>query len=231
MALLTIVQARTGSTRLPGKTLLRMGGATILGHVIARLRMSTEDLGQIVVATSVRGGDNAIQDECSRLEVECFRGPEHDVLRRFHNCASKYAATQILRVTADCPLLDPLLVDQLVRHQHPDVTRIAGAPKGVGEEELITAIALARMHEQAIDPYDREHVSTLADRDPAFHINYLHASDTLFDHRNLRLTLDTPEDWNHLKELWEASGRTLFAMSSDEMLGLIDSEPLLELRQ
>ncbi len=210
-----------GSTRLPGKSLMKIGGRTVLEHVIHRLRMCQEDLGEVIVATSFRSHDDAIAEVANRAGVECFRGHEHDVLSRFHSAAEEFEADLILRVTADCPLLDPVLVDRLITGHAGDITRIDGAPKGLGEEEIITMQALKRLW-ATVTPGDREHVTSAATA-ADYHIANLPASDFFLEHQHRRFVLDTPEDLDYLRDLYALSGGDLFEMSSREILELADT--------
>src|SRR5690349_8379887 len=102
-----------GSTRLPGKVLMDLGGTTVLARVVHRLRRATRVDG-IVVATTHSAIDEAIVQECRRLTVSCFRGSEEDVLDRYYLAAQAYRATAVVRITADCPLIDPELIDETV---------------------------------------------------------------------------------------------------------------------
>lgn len=224
MTLVTIIQARMGSQRFPGKTLEKIGDRTILEWVLHRLSQCEEDLGHLLVATGARGGDNPIAELCERRGVESFRGSELDVLNRFHQASLRYNATEILRVTADCPLLDPRLVDQLLRHhygpyEHADITRISDErPKGIGEEEVINANALHGIAAQAIEHHDREHVTTFAEHKQAFVIVYLPTEDVLFDHQNLRLVVDYQEDLDMMRRLFRLTTGRLFELSSGEII-------------
>ncbi len=220
MNLLTVIQARTASTRLPGKVLLQLGGKTILEHVVNRLRMCEQDLGTIIVATGPRGRDNDIADICDHLRIPCFRGPEQDVLSRYHMAAQKYEANNILRVTADCPLLDPTLVDQLILRQSSDITRIGVAPKGIGEEELISAPVLHAIWSCATKPYDREHVTTYTEGRVGYTVATIKTSDWLSAHRGLRFVLDTPDDLDHLEALHYYSDGSLFSLGTRDIIAV-----------
>src|SRR6185295_12334680 len=102
-----------GSERLPGKALIRIGDKTILEWVVFRTLL-VEGVDEVAIATSTRSEDDAITQVCHRLGVLCFRGPGDDVLTRYFQCASIYQATHVLRVTADCPLLDPGINSRIV---------------------------------------------------------------------------------------------------------------------
>lgn len=176
MNTVTIIQARMASTRLPGKTLKHIGDKTTLEWIIYRLNQTTEPIGPIIVATGARGDDNPIQQLCQRRQIGCHRGASHNVLHRYyttlltHTAVQEHEPTHILRVTADCPLLDPRLVDQLIRNAAGDITRIEPSVKGIGEEELITTQALIRLHRETTDPSHAEHVTGHAEHNPRYTI-------------------------------------------------------------
>ncbi len=154
-----IIQARMDSERLPGKVLERIGDATVLGWVVYRTRQIKLD--EIVVATTELPSDDAIVEECRFLDVECFRGPADDVLTRYMLAATEYGATHILRVTADCPMLDTWLnwaiLDKLLNEPALSYVASSGWPKGIGQEAF-TEHALANAFYGATSSADREHV-------------------------------------------------------------------------
>ena len=109
MKIVAIIQARMGSTRLPGKVMKELAGETVLARVVNRTRRATL-LDEVVVATTSAARDDVIVDECRRLGVPCFRGDENDVLDRYYQCARQFHAETIVRITSDCPLIDPHLI-------------------------------------------------------------------------------------------------------------------------
>ncbi|HHQ47945.1 MAG TPA: acylneuraminate cytidylyltransferase, partial [Acidobacteria bacterium] len=109
-----VLQARMGSTRLPGKVLMDLAGRPVLGWAVERLRRAGT-LDELVVATSDRDGDDPIVVFCERMDVPCYRGSEDDVLDRYYRAARRYHADVVVRVTGDDPLIDPGVVDQVVR--------------------------------------------------------------------------------------------------------------------
>ena len=113
MNTVAIIQARMGSSRLPGKVLMDLEGGTVLARVVRRLERSRQ-ISKVVVATTCEAADSAIVTECERLQSSCFRGSEHDVLDRYYQAAHENAADTVVRVTSDCPLIDPQLVDETV---------------------------------------------------------------------------------------------------------------------
>lgn len=191
-----IVQARMGSTRLPGKVLKDLGGATLLGRVVSRLRRSalTDCL---MVATSIRPGDDAIVEECRRLAVDVVRGSELDVLDRYYRAAQQAQADAVVRITADCPFVDAELVDELLQcffHHHPDyasTSLVRSYPRGL-DAEVMTFAALSDAWREARQPYQRTHVTPYLYENPLrFRLFSLAAED---DSTALRWTVDTEED-------------------------------------
>lgn len=234
MSLLTIIQARTGSSRLPNKTLAEIGDRTILEWVIHRLDRTQANLGQIIVATTARGSDNPIEDICRTNNILCFRGPEHDVLRRYHLAADHHRTpdtTGIVRVTADCPLLCPELLAlecELFENTQSDYVGVDGAPKGLAQE-IISTDALETAFREARRTVDREHVITYIEDQPnRFQIAYLETDDWMFDRRGWRLTLDEQPDLDLLHDLYAVTETRLFDMTSREILDVVAADaPML----
>ena len=112
--IVAIIQARMGSTRLPGKVLKEVTGKQLLMYQIERVKTS-KLLDKIIVATSALPKDDVIADFCERNNIACFRGSENDVLSRYYECAKEFQADIIVRLTADCPLSDPKVVDNSIR--------------------------------------------------------------------------------------------------------------------
>lgn len=225
MTTLTIIQARMGSDRLPGKVLADIGGVTVLERVIQRLEMCDEDLGRIVVATTARGGDAPIFDLCADIGVECFGGSEHNVLNRFFRAADHHGANHdddvIVRITADCPLLCPDLLAatvRLLRATEADYVGAAGAPVGFGQEAF-TFAALERAWLEATLPEDREHVVTYIEGQPdVFRVAYVEAEDWMRSRSHWRFTLDEQADLDWLRDLYGRTDGRLFEMTSMEIL-------------
>ena len=205
-----VVQARMGSTRLPGKVLRSVGHLPLLGHVIGRLGMLAHRW-PVVVATSTDVGDDAIVAWCQEAEVATFRGSEQDVLDRYVQCARNSDFQHVVRLTADNPFTDMSELDRLVQLHLAggfDYTHSFGMmPLGLGAE-IITRSALERSHIEGHDPRHREHVNEYIQEHPElFSIGVL---DVQADKRapNLRLTVDTEEDWRRADNLArQAQGR------------------------
>ena len=203
-----IIQARMRSTRLPGKVLKDIAGRTMLSLVVRRAQRA-KNIDGVLVATTTGVSDQAVVEECQRLSVPVFRGPEEDVLDRYHGAAASVGAGAIVRITADCPFMDPAVVDDIVA-----VFRKTGAdyasnilrrtfPRGL-DCEVMTADALERAWREARLPHEREHVTPyLYEHPKLFHLeNIEHATDL----SHFRLTVDTEEDLRLVREVYERLG-------------------------
>jgi spore coat polysaccharide biosynthesis protein SpsF len=199
-----IIQARMGSSRLPGKVLRDLVGETVLGRVIYRLRRSRK-VSEIVVATTSEVGDQAIVEECARLQVGCFQGSEQDVLDRYYHAARAHGAEVIVRITSDCPVIDPGLVDETIAvfeaAQADYASNISSRsyPRGL-DTEVFTVAALDRAWNEAREPHQREHVT------PYFYGHperfKLASLNNPVDYSRYRWTLDTAEDMELLREIY-----------------------------
>lgn len=190
-----VVQARTGSNRLPGKVLQDLAGRPLLAFLLDRLSGLRVDA--VVVATSTLARDDPVADVARQAGVACVRGPETDVLARFAAALDAHPADAVVRLTADCPLTDPALVEAVL-----DLHRRRGAdytcnvlprtfPKGL-DVEVAAAGALRRAVEEATDPPEREHVMPYLYRHPElFTLANLRSGEDLGDER---WTVDTAED-------------------------------------
>lgn len=222
-----IIQARTGSTRLPGKVLKDLCGETVLARVVNRARRA-KLLDEVVVATSTLPADDAIVRECEHLQAACFRGDELDVLDRYYRAGIQFKADLIVRVTSDCPLTDPDLIDIHVRRliarweQLDFVTNMVEQTYPLGlAVEAMPADVLARMKRMSQSDALKEHVTTLAYVEPGwFKIDNLFHSVDLSD---LRWTVDTQEDLDLVRLIFQHFGHDRF--SWEEVLPLMEQHP------
>jgi spore coat polysaccharide biosynthesis protein SpsF len=222
-----IIQARVGSTRLPGKVLKNLCGKTVLAQVVARAGLA-ERLDNIVVATTTEGRDDAVAAEASRLGVDCFRGSETDVLDRYYKAAMLSGADIVVRITSDCPLYDGHLLDEMLDAYDPAACDYLSNsiertyPRGL-DTEVFSFAALAKAHAEATEDYEHEHVTPYFYRHPDRFRLKNHAQPKDFSH--LRWTLDTPEDWAFIAAVYDRlySGNPDFATA--DILRLLEREP------
>jgi spore coat polysaccharide biosynthesis protein SpsF len=230
MRSVAIVQARVGSTRLPGKVLLDLCGKTVLGRVVERVgRM--KKVKDLVVATSTVESDDAIEEECRRLGVPCFRGSEDDVLDRFKGAADTMGAEQCVRITADCPLIDPGVSDDIIsafEAADPPVDYASNKipqsfPRGL-DTEVFSRYALDLAAKWAKKPYHRTHVTAYMYETPEIFTLLPVTSDV--DRADWRWTLDTPEDLAFIRAVYERlDGKPEFTWL--DVVKLIEAEPKL----
>ncbi len=228
MKIVAIIQARMGSTRLPGKVLMDLGGATVLSRVVHRTQRSRL-VAQVVVATTTSGSDEVIVSEASKLEVPVFRGSEQDVLDRYWQASLKFHADVIVRITSDCPLIDPELIDQTIQTLLQEGADYGSNglpprfPRGL-DAEVFTATALERAQQQAHKPYEREHVTPYFYENPEFFRLACINNSTNQGHH--RWTLDTAEDLRFLRSIYSHfSPRDSFSWR--EVLALVELQPSL----
>lgn len=206
MKVAALVQARTGSTRLSGKVLEDVGGIPLIAHTLRRLRAARR-VDEVVLATTEHHRDDVLV-ECARAEgANVYRGSEHDVLSRFRDAAESADADAVVRITGDCPLLDPAVVDRVVRalvdasepcDYASNVLRRT-YPKGLDTEALWVE-ALARIDELASSAEAREHVTWFAyrERPDLFRLRSVEGDE---DRSDLNWSVDTAEDLERVRAL------------------------------
>jgi spore coat polysaccharide biosynthesis protein SpsF len=205
MRVVAIVQARMGSSRLPEKVLADIAGKTMLERVVGRL-LDARSLDAIVIATTTSERDDAVEREAERLGVGVFRGSEQDVLARYLGAARMARAQAIVRVTSDCPLIDPRVVDAVVEALTPMVdyasnTRDRTYPRGL-DVEALHRDTLERIDRCGVSAAAREHVTAFVSEYPElFRIAQVRGS---IDASDLRWTVDTPEDLAMVRALCDA---------------------------
>lgn len=206
MTVLAILQARVSSSRLPGKVLKPVLGVAMLARQIERVRRA-ERIEQLVVATSVDAADDAIAALGADLGVPCHRGPLDDVLTRFILAARPYAPTHIVRLTGDCPLADPALIDQVITHHlataadYTSNTLPPTYPDGL-DVEVVRMAALEVAAAEATRPAEREHVTLFIHQRPERFRLAAVRGDTDLSH--LRWTVDEPADFELVTAIYRA---------------------------
>lgn len=218
-----ILQARMSSTRLPGKVMKPLAGRPMVERQLERLRRC-QALSRIVVATSTDASDDPLATHLEELGVDIFRGSLADVLARYVGAARAFNATgQVVRLTADCPLADPEVIDDCVRlHARLGVDYVSNGrerthPHGL-DVEAFTRSALDTADREAADPYDREHVTPFIYRHPErFTLASLKQED---DESHLRWTVDTPEDFAFVERVYAALYEGKPDFTSDDIRAL-----------
>ena len=223
-----IVQARMGSARLPGKVLLDIAGKTMLARVVERLS-SAKSLDGVLVATTDSPHDDAIVEECRRLSVAVFRGQVDDVLDRYYQAAQSIEADVVVRITSDCPLIDPEVTDQTIQEflaQRPDYASnvmVRTYPRGL-DTEVVTAQALRQAWSEADQAYQRAHVTPYIYEHPEkFKLLSVTGEQDYSQHR---WTVDTPEDLELMRVIYQRLGWKGDFLWRD-VLALFDDAPEL----
>ena len=229
MNIVVIIQARMASSRLPGKVLREIAGKPMLAHVVERARKAKQ-ISSVWVATTIDPSDDPVEALCGQLETRCYRGSMHDVLDRYYQAAKTAGAEVIVRLTADCPLIDPGLVeatleafldgaDFAANRLPPPWTR--SFPIGL-DTEICSYAALERTWKEADQPYHREHVLPYLyegvsfeapPRQPEIGENYVlrgHSRHGFHiaqlhhhpDYGTLRWTVDTPADLELVQQIF-----------------------------
>lgn len=207
MRVVAIIQARMGSTRLPGKILQPLAGKPVLQRVIERIRASRA-FDEIVVATTVRDLDDPAAKAAADFGATVVRGDENDVLSRYGLAAEASAADAIMRITADCPLIDPNVLGAMTdRFRGGDADLVSNCvrrtfPRGL-DAELFSRSALDIMLAEAAAPAEREHVTPFLYANPDRFRIVSHEGPK--DFSDYRLTLDTPEDFELLDRIFAAA--------------------------
>jgi len=197
MKTIVIIQARMGSSRLPGKILKRLGETDVLTYVINRCK-AIEGVTEVIVATSTLTQDDAVENWCKGHSVLYFRGSESDVLDRYVQCAKQYNPDYVMRVTSDCPFVDYEMASEIVglmEQERKDIVLVEGQlPRGLSVE-LIEYEALLRIHRDGQEARHREHVTYYVYE---YSEQFKSATYVVPINRNsphLRVTLDTEEDY------------------------------------
>jgi len=224
-----IIQARMGSTRLPGKVLLKVCGKTMLEHLLERLKCA-QRLSATIVATSTASQDDAIEGELKRLNTPCFRGSEEDVLTRYAGAARQFPADAYVRITADCPLFDPQLLDRMIeRFAEVACDYLSNIlertyPRGL-DAEIFKSAVLEEANVGATRAHEREHVTPyIIEHTERFRLASFRGQE---DFSHYRWTLDTPEDLQLIRAIYEALYPRNPHFSTEDVLKLLAERPEL----
>jgi len=204
MKTVAIIQTRMGSSRLPGKVLMDLGGDTMMARVVARVRAASA-IDEIVIARTTGRADDAIVREARRVGATPYRGSERDVLARYLGAARETNADRVVRMTSDCPLLDPAVIDEVVAACGPDVdyasnTQRRTYPRGL-DVEVFHRDTLERIARLATSEPAREHVTAyLVERPELFEVRDVVAT---ADDSDLRWTVDCWDDLALVRSVYE----------------------------
>jgi len=229
MKTVIIDQARMTSTRLPGKVMKEVLGKPLLEYQIERLKR-TNEADELVIATTTNNTDQPIVEICKRLGVAYYRGSEEDVLSRYYEAATKFGADVVVRVTSDCPLIDPTVVDKVIKHykdnwdkyDYVSNTLTRTYPRGM-DTEVFSYKVLQEVYYNAQEQPEREHVTPYICWHPE-----RYKLDNVSHHENQshhRWTVDTPEDFELIKlilqDLYPVSNKFTWL----DVLNLLNEHP------
>ena len=232
--IIAIIQARMGSSRLPKKSLMDIDGKTALEFMIDRVRKS-DLIDDIVIATTINQEDDVIANLCINNQINCYRGSENDVLDRYYQSAKKYEATIVVRLTSDCPLIDPDLIDETINlflKEKADYASNAVPPDKKkypdgSDVEVFSFDALQRSWIETTDIKDREHVTFyMWNKGKDFKTKML---ENTCDWGKYRITVDYKEDLDLVRKIVKKLKDNNLIGSTKEIIEIIDAEKLFNI--
>ena len=211
MNILIVIQARTGSSRLPNKVMMPLAGKPLLQRMVERVRLSTA-ASELIVATTLEPADNPIRSLCGEIDVDCFSGHATDLLDRHYKVGLEKRADVIVKIPSDCPLIDPQLIDQVIgfwqenRREYDYVSNLHPATWPDGEDvEVIPMDVLETAWRNASQDFEREHTTPWIWEQPErFRIGNLASPDGVDRSMTHRWTIDYPEDYVFLCNVFDA---------------------------
>lgn len=224
-----IVEARMGSKRLPGKTLMPIMGRPAIELLLERLTYAKK-VNDIIVATTTNPEDNEIDRFCIDKGYKCFRGDSEDVLNRVYSAAVKHDTDVIVEVTGDCPLLDPWLIDECIGlFLNSDYDYLSNFieqsyPPGV-DVQIFTFKALEEMNRLAKAQKFREHVTLYVLKNPDKYKMYNVKAPREFFYPDWHLELDEAKDYELIKKIYEALYKDNPAFTTGDIIRLLKSNP------
>lgn len=225
---LAIIQARMGSSRLPGKVLMKLEGKPVLWHVASRVSRSSY-VDDVVVATTFKKEDLEIVKYCSSNGIRIFIGSEDDVLDRYYQAAKLFKPDNVIRITADCPLHDPYVIDQIIcKHIKDDNDYTSNTieetfPDGL-DCEIMKFYVLEDTWKKAVMASEREHVTQYIIKNNKYKLGCVLSP---VNRKNERWTLDTAEDYNFIKKIFARFYSINPEFRSEDIYAFLDSEPEL----
>lgn len=228
MKTVATIEARMGSSRLPGKVLLPAAGVPMIGHLVSRL-LAVERIDEIVVATTTDRGDDVLEDWASQNNVAIFRGSAHDVMGRVINAAKSVDADLVVEITGDCPIIDPDVVDLGIRtflaNSVDYVSNVVVPSYPIGMDVQVFMLdTLEKSYSETSDPLDHEHVTRHIRQNPA-KFSSLHMIAPKGSHYpGLGLTLDEPSDYLVIKHIIENLQPPLNS-SCEQIINFLNDHP------
>ena len=222
-----IIQARMGSSRLPGKVLKPLLTRPLLWWGVTRVR-ACQRVDEVVVATTTLPSDDVIADYCQQEGFPCFRGSEEDVLDRYYQAALCFQANQVVRVTSDCPLIEPTIIDAMTLRfqENAGLDYLSNTitprtfPRGL-DAEVFSMKALARAWQEDDNSAWREHVTPFLYRHPETFALDVFVNDT--DYSGMRWTVDTAEDLAFVQQIYDYFGHGAFSWR--DALAALETHP------
>ncbi|KYG33712.1 cytidylyltransferase domain-containing protein [Alkalihalobacillus trypoxylicola] len=225
MKIIIIIQARMGSTRLPGKVLKPLGQSIVLDYVVSRCNRIAAD--EVIIATSNLKSDDYIEEWCRDNKVTCFRGSEEDVLSRYYECAKQYSPDYVIRVTSDCPFVDYEMANEIIaemKSNPADYVKVVGdLPRGL-VVELFSYKTLEFMNLKGNQPRHREHVTYYGYEHANLFKITTYLAPVSIQKPQFRITLDTEEDYELLQAVANYFNSDKY-VSSEEIIHYLSNNP------
>jgi spore coat polysaccharide biosynthesis protein SpsF len=231
MKIVTVVQARMSSSRLPGKVMLPVLGKPLLIRMLERVQ-AAKLIGQLVVATSTNSDDDSIERLCAEENLTCFRGHLTDLLDRHYEVAKFYKADAVVKIPSDCPLIDPAVIDKVLKKfiendRYDFVSNLHPATYPDGNDvEIMSFEALECAWKDATKDYEREHTTPFIwENDDSFGIGNAEWETGLDYSTSHRWTIDFPEDYEFIRKVYEELYPQNPAFGLNDILNLIKQKP------
>lgn len=223
------VEARMASSRFPGKILKDILGKPSLEHLVDRVRKS-KLIDEVVIATTVNPLDDSVEEWAKSSDISFYRGSEEDVLSRVLEAAKAYQADLIVELTGDCPLLDPVLIDEVIQHyldndfDYVSNNKERSYARGF-DTQIFSVNVLDEVNRLTQDPADREHVSLYIYEHPErYKLSTVKAPPALFA-PEMRLCVDTPEDFQVVNSIFQALYPKNPAFSAEDIMLFMNKHP------
>lgn len=222
-----VIQARMGSSRLPGKVLMELGGEPMLNHIVKRLKLARW-VSNFIVITSVAKKDNAIVEFCMKRSINCFRGSEKDVLDRYYQVAQAFNMSHLIRITGDNPFIDIEELDRLIEFHFEKGSDYSSnkndigtnIPTGAGGAEIFTFNMLEICWKEGKSPHHREHLNPyVLENIEKFNVAITKAP-KYKQKKELRLTVDTHEDFERAQTILQLVSKPSHLITTQEIIHL-----------